>query len=128
MSAVTFSFLFGLISPYLLYLILTKYNYDLTFNCTPMDKFLLPVVAVLVLTLILVLNLKNVRHLIFRLGFGLILGSGLYNVGTKVFNGCVSDYINLFNISTINLADVLLFVGLTMVILSIVKYNETEGR
>ena len=128
MSTVTFSFLFGLISPYLLYLILTKYNYDLTFNCTPMDKFLLPVVAVLVLTLILVLNLKNVRHLIFRLGFGLILGSGLYNVGTKVFNGCVSDYINLFNISTINLADVLLFVGLTMVILSIVKYNETEGR
>ena len=124
MSAVTFSFLFGLISPYLLYLIFTKYNYDITFNCTLMDKFLLPVVAVLVLTLILVLNLKNVRHLIFRLGFGLILGSGLYNIGTKVFSGCVADYINFFNISTINLADILVFTGLTMVIFSILKYNK----
>lgn len=120
--------LFGFISPYLLYLILLKNNYDLTFNCTSEYKFLLPVVAVLVLTLILILNLKNFCHLIFRLGFGLILGSGLYNIGTKVFSGCTPDYINFFNISVINLADVLVFTGLIMVIISIFKYNKHSLR
>ena len=116
--------LFGFVSPYLLYLILIKNNYTLTFNCVSEYKILLPVVAVSVLALILVLNLKNFYKRLFRLGFGLILGSGLYNIGTKVFNGCVPDYINFFNISIINLADILVFTGLTMVIFSILKYNK----
>ncbi len=128
MSAITLSSLFSFISSYLIYLVLIKYNYVLTFNCTSKYNFLVSVAAILVLGLVLLLNLKNLCHLIFRLGFGLILGSGLYNIGTKIFSGCVPDYINFINISTINLADILLFVGLTMVIFSIFKYNKHSLR
>lgn len=120
------SFVFSLLSPSVFYLIFLKYSFKPTinFNCTSEHSILIFVISLLVLGLIFILNLKKFSSYIFQTGFGFILGSGMYNIWTRIFSGCVADYINFFNISFVNLADILIFIGLTMVIFSIFKYNK----
>lgn len=54
-----------------------------------------------------------------------IIGAGLSNLFDRVVYGGVIDYLNIFNLSVVNLADVIIFISVLMVIYNTYKIDKT---
>ena len=94
----------------------TVFNLGLAFGVMIPNQLIIPVM-VLFLLLILIWYFKTLPKSLYEIaGFGMILGGGTSNLLERfMFAGKVADYWPLFNISTINLADV--FIGLGILIM-----------
>lgn len=96
------------------------YNPGLAFGIAAPDWLIVPVVIIF-LIVILVWYCRNQKQDVYTASaFGMILGGGTSNLIERfLFDGRVADYWNLFGISTINLADIFVGLGIILIIVKI---------
>lgn len=78
------------------------------------------ILAIIISTtiLILILIFSN-KYLVF--GFPLVIGGLISNIADRFFYSGTIDYLRLWIIPTFNLADVLIIVGATLIVLKIIR-------
>ena len=79
--------------------------------------------SVVFVAVIIFILIKNWRH--FRLPLSLIIPGALSNLVSRILYGGVYDYIPL-GLTTINIEDILIVVGFTLIIYEIIAQNKEE--
>lgn len=88
-------------------------------------------VLVFVILIFLVHNLKKAyskKELTPLLALTLIIAGAMSNILDKFFHGFIIDYINLGPWSIFNLADLMIWIGTTILIISYCKKDPSNGR
>ena len=106
--------------------IVTKYNcsYFLDPYLTPEVHLVLSIVLMALLLLFILLKQRNV---ISYLGFLFVVTGGLQNLLKRVRYNCVLDTASFFDLFKFNLADVLITVGLSFVLIGAFYYAKNSN-
>ncbi len=99
-------------------------------NCSYFLAAYIPLNVFLVLSLFLIifsaaLLFEASRNSLEYFLSGLVLGGGLMNFAERLVFGCVSDYINFFDLFKFNLSDVAIVVG---VVGMVIRIFSREGQ
>lgn len=98
------------------------YNSGLAFNII-LPTWLIVTVVVLFLVAIAVWYLRlATKDMMASLAFGLLWGGGISNLLERMLlHGRVADYWNWFGVTTINLADIFIGLGIILIVIKILK-------
>lgn len=101
------------------------FNPGLAFGVSISNQLIIPTV-ILFLVLVFVWYLKKSHKNIYEVAaFGMILGGGTSNLIERfIFDSQVADYWNIMNISTINLADVFIGLGIIIMLMTLFRYDK----
>ncbi len=94
----------------------SELNYNLALSL-PSTISLAIIVNVIGIVAILYLLVYNPNQSIKKY-LAIILGAGTSNLIDRLIHGGVIDYINFFNISTINLADIMIVIAIILIFIS----------
>lgn len=101
---------------------LVVYNPGLAFGITAPDWLIVPMVVIFLMVILVWYYRNQTKDIYTASAFGMILGGGASNLLERFwFNGQVADYWNLFGISTINLADIFVGLGIILIIVRILR-------
>ena len=98
-------------------------NSRLAFSLPSSNLFAIILSVFAILALIYLINYS--QDLSIKKYFAIILGAGSSNLIDRITYGGVRDYINFFNLSLINLADVLIIGAIIVIILNKYKLTKT---